>query len=144
MSWDQKFMDACKFFASWSKDPSTKVGCVIVGMDREIRSIGYNGFPRGVDDTDMPRYERPAKYLWTEHAERNAVYNAARMGVSLKNCTAYVSSFPCADCARAIIQSGILKLVCPTPDMSNSQWGESWTIAKAMLCEAHVKVTLFD
>ena len=75
--WNSRFMDLARLVAGWSKDTSTKVGCVIIGPDKEIRSTGYNGFPRGVDDTIPAGHERPAKYDFTEHAERNAIYNAS-------------------------------------------------------------------
>ena len=104
-------MDLAKMIATWSKDPSTKVGCVIIGPDKEIWSTGYNGFPRGVDDTISSRKRRPIKYDFTEHAERNAIYNAGLYGASVKNCVMYVTFPPCADCARGIIQSGIKEVI---------------------------------
>lgn len=107
--WDWKFIRLAYYISAWSKDPSTKVGCIIVGPDHEIRSTGYNGLPRGV--SDLPeRMERPQKYLWTSHAEENAIAHAARIGVSLKECTVYVTHIPCARCARALIQAGITKI----------------------------------
>ncbi|CAA6604017.1 Uncharacterized deaminase in luxG 3'region [Rhodospirillaceae bacterium LM-1] len=112
MSWDRRFIALAAHIAAWSKDPSTKVGCVVVGPDREILTTGYNGFPRGVTD-DPKRMERPAKYLWTSHAEENAVAHAARIGVSLKGCTAYVTHCPCSRCARSLIQSGVRRVVYP-------------------------------
>jgi dCMP deaminase len=99
-NWDRRFLELAAHIGSWSKDQSAKTGCVIVGPDRLIRSVGYNGFVRGVDDEVDSRHERPAKYSWTEHAERNAIYNAARIGISLAGATCYVNWFPCADCAR--------------------------------------------
>jgi hypothetical protein len=93
--------DPCSMF----RHVSTRVGCVIVGTHKEIRAIGYNGFPRGVDDDRDARHERPVKYKWTEHAERNAIYSSARAGISIDGCTMYLPWFPCMDCARAIVQS---------------------------------------
>ncbi len=112
MSWDRRFIALAEHISAWSKDPSTKVGCVVVGPDREIVTTGYNGFPRGVID-DPKRMERPAKYLWTSHAEENAVAHAARIGVSLKGCTAYVTHCPCSRCARGLIQAGVKRVVFP-------------------------------
>lgn len=112
MSWDRRFIALAEHISAWSKDPSTKVGCVVVGPDREIVTTGYNGFPRGVTD-DPQRMERPAKYLWTSHAEENAVAHAARIGVSLKGCTAYVTHCPCSRCARGLIQAGVKRVVFP-------------------------------
>src|SRR6185436_107542 len=116
MSWDQKFLRMALQMASWSKDPSTKVGCVIAGVDHEIRSTGYNGMCRGINDNVPERNIRPAKYMWYEHSERNAICNAARVGIPLNGCTMYLTSIPtkfppCCDCARAIIQSGIIRVV---------------------------------
>lgn len=108
--WRKYFMGFARHAATKSKDPTTKVGCVVVGPDGEIRSTGYNGIPRGVEDRPE-RMERPAKYLWTSHAEENAVAHAARVGVSLKGCTAYVTHHPCSRCARMLIQAGITTLV---------------------------------
>ena len=82
--WNRRFMDLAFMVASWSKDPSTKTGAVVVGPDREIRATGYNGLVRGVDDNKPERLERPTKYDFFEHAERNAVYNACLTGTSLK------------------------------------------------------------
>ena len=111
MNWDTYFLRMAQLVSTKSKDRSTKVGCVIVGPDHEVRTTGYNGFCRGIIDDVDSRHERPDKYLWTEHAERNAIYNAARNGIQLAGCTAYVTLFPCADCSRAMIQSGIRKIV---------------------------------
>src|SRR5690349_7537513 len=104
--WDSRFMELALLVGSWSKDRSRQVGCVVVGPDNEIRSTGYNGFPREVDDSVEARHVKPAKYRWTEHAERNAIYNACLIGTPLKGCKMYLSWFPCMDCARAIAQSG--------------------------------------
>jgi len=109
--WDHYFLDLVRTVSTKSKDPHTQIGCVIVGPDREIRSTGYNSFVRGLDDTVAERSERPEKYWWIEHAERNAIYNAARMGTSLRGCTIYVPSLPCVDCARAIVSVGIREVV---------------------------------
>src|SRR6266581_3511885 len=98
--WDTRFMVLARHIALWSKDPSRRVGCVIVGPNNEVRATGFNGFPRGVDDTKVERYDRPIKYLWTEHAERNAIYNAVRSGTPLDGCRMYLPWFPCMDCAR--------------------------------------------
>src|SRR5271166_5144739 len=111
VDWDSRFLDLARYVGQWSKDRSRKVGCVIVGPHREIRAIGYNGFPRGIDDDVADRHERPSKYLWTEHAERNAIFEAARIGTPLDGCTMYLPWFPCMACARALVQTGIARLV---------------------------------
>ena len=82
--WDVRFIELAKHISLWSKDPSTKVGCVVVGEDREIRSTGFNGFPRGIDDDDERLMDREKKYPLICHAEENAIMHAARIGVSLK------------------------------------------------------------
>jgi len=123
-NWDRKFMRVAEQIARWSKDHSRKVGCVVVGPNHEVRATGYNGFPRGIDDSVGARYERPAKYKWTEHSERNAIYNAARTGVSLDGCTLYVTTlYPCVDCAQAIVQVGIRAVACVEPDFSDPDLG---------------------
>jgi dCMP deaminase len=105
--------------ASWSPDPSTKCGAVIVDDDdNTVLAVGYNGFPRGVDSDPAvvpERWERPVKYEWVEHAERNAIYNAARTGTSVKDATMYLnySVRCCSDCIRSIIQAGIRRVVGP-------------------------------
>ena len=110
MPWDKYFIELLDFIAIKSKD-KTKTSAIIVGKEHEIRSTGFNGFPRGVDESDPLKWERPEKYYWAKHAERNAIYNAARMGTCISGCTIYVSHFPCVDCARGIIQSGITNVI---------------------------------
>lgn len=139
-NWDEYFMQLAALVATRSKDRSVQVGCVIAGPDNEIRSTGYNGFPRGIDDTIEARYERPEKYLWTEHAERNAIYNAARMGTALKGCRAYLPWFPCMDCARALVQAGVVELVSYEPDLQDKRWGEHFRRALLLFGEAGVHV----
>lgn len=111
MNWNDYFFNLIQVIKSKSKDQSTKFGCVIVGPDNEIRTTGYNSFPRGLDDNNPERIIRPEKYIWFEHSERNAIYNAARMGTPLKGCRLYVDGIPCVDCSRGIIQSGIVKVI---------------------------------
>src|SRR5262245_13035493 len=126
----------------WRKGRGRRVGAVIVGPDKEIRSTGFNGFPRGVRDDVQARHSREtgAKYLWSSHAERNAIYNAARIGVPLKGCTLYVPWFPCVECAKAIIQSGIAELVAYEPDFSEPKWGVEFQVVQEMFGEADLKV----
>ena len=137
--WDAYFMALARQAATLSKDQSTQLGCVIVGPDREIRSTGFNSFPIGIKDNEPERQMRPGKYLWFEHAERNAIYLAARVGTPLKGCTLYCAWPPCADCARAIIQAGIVEVVV-AEETPPSRWSESMTAALIMLREAGVKL----
>jgi len=115
--WDQYYLDICKVVAARSKDPNTQIGCVIIGPNHEIRSTGYNSFPRGIRDDVAERLVRPTKYLWIEHAERNAICNAARAGTATEDCTIYVEIMPCMDCARAIVQAGIVEVVVSADSM---------------------------
>ena len=130
--------------AGWSIEKGRRVGAVIVGPDNEIRSTGFNGLPRGVRDDLEERHSRVtgAKYIWSCHAEQNAIFNAARVGVALKGCSIYVPWFPCVECTKAIIQSGITELVAYAPDRPNSNWAEDFSIAGVMLKEAEINVRL--
>lgn len=141
-SWDAYFAQMVKVVASKSKDRSTQVGCVIVGPNHEIRSTGYNGMSRGCDDDRPERHERPEKYWHMEHSERNACYNAARVGIPLEGCTAYVSWHPCMDCARALVQCGVTEVVygkLPEDDPRLNRWDESLQRASALFAEVGVK-----
>lgn len=142
MNWDEYFLSLVYACSKKSKDKHTQVGCVIVGQDHEIRSMGYNSFPRGIDDNVPERYERPEKYYWMEHAERNAVYNAARMGTALKDCILYCQWIPCVDCARASIQVGIKEIVVDKTQEkkwhSSSKWKDSEERSIQMINEAGI------
>jgi len=197
-SWDEYYIKLAMLIASKSKDPSTQVGCVIVGPDNEIRSTGFNGFPRGVKEVvpgtkhfptgvwkdlaigenvtkcggcgdhivmtkDMgtelilsphfekatgvvlhpDRWERPAKYEWVEHAEKNAVYNAARIGVALKGCRAYLNwePRPCIECCKAFIQAGIVEVIGPNTPFPSGGTRKDWKfdVSTIMMDEAGVK-----
>lgn len=138
--WDTRWMNLAREIASWSKDPSTKVGCVAIAGGRIQLALGYNGFPRGVNDDLSRRYDRPVKYLFTEHAERNLIYNAVRCGVNLYGSALYCTLYPCADCARGIIQSGIASVVTAEPDWSLPVWADSFGAAKIMMTETGVRV----
>ena len=143
-SWDERWMGLALHYASFSKDRSRQVGCVIVGPGNTQISEGWNGFPRGIDDDVDCRHERPEKYLWTKHAEENAIVNAARKGVSTLGATIYIPWFPCANCAGDIIQAGITNVVCYRFDMEDPIWGENMKIAWNMLTESGVIVTILD
>ena len=138
--WDLRFIGLAQHISTWSKDPSTKVGCVVVGEDREIRSTGFNGFPRGIDDDEDRLMDREKKYPLICHAEENAIMHAARIGVSLKDSTAYVTWPPCSRCARSLIQAGIKEIVYPETGKIPERWIEDFTISDSMLNEAGVAV----
>ena len=138
--WDIRFLELAKHISGWSKDPSTKVGCVVVGEDREIRSTGFNGFPRGISDDNDRLTDREKKYPLICHAEENAIMHAARIGVSLKGSTAYVTWPPCSRCARSLIQAGIKEVVYSTAEEVPERWLEDFNISTSMLKEANVIV----
>ena len=138
--WDLRFIELAHHISSWSKDPSTKVGCVVVGSDREIRSTGFNGFPRGIDDSIERLANREEKYPLICHAEENAIMHAARIGVSLRDCTAYVTWPPCTRCARSLIQSGIVEVVYAGGTDIPERWVEDFTRSTGMMKEAGLKL----
>jgi dCMP deaminase len=146
MDWKEYFINIAEQVKEKSKDKSTKIGTVIVGKDKEILTTGYNSFPRGLDDNNSGRQERPEKYFWFEHSERNAIYNAARIGVSLKGSTAYLTSgLPCTDCARGLIQSGVVKVVCK--EICTTKNHDKWVVQQEksflMLTECGVTVEFY-
>ena len=141
--WDEYYLNICKVVATRSKDPNTQVGCIIVGPAHEIRSTGYNSLPRGIRDDIPERLVRPTKYLWMEHAERNAIYNAARCGTPLEGCTIYIELMPCMDCARAIVQAGIGAVVVSGERMSqysSEYYDEHFRLVEVLFEEAGVSV----
>ena len=140
--WDERFMRLARHVAMWSKDPSTKVGAVVVDSKRRVIALGYNGFPRGVDDSPERYADRPTKYAHVVHAELNAILNA--LG-PVEGCTLYVTLEPCTTCAKAIIQSGIRRVVLPDRDGEprsevEKRWGEDQTLAYRMMDEALLDV----
>ena len=155
INWDRYFIKMCYLISEKSKDPSTKVGAVIVYPDNGICSTGFNGFPRGViDDRDRGlsedeiklRYERPLKYRFIEHAERNAIYNAARHGHSTEHCRLYVPFLPCAECAKGIVQAGITEVVIDPefevdPELAK-RWEDEHKVTKKMFEEAGITLRL--
>ncbi len=133
--WDERFIDLARYIAAkWSKDPSTKVGAVLVDARRRIIGTGYNGFPRGVSDTADRYQDRPTKHAMVVHAEVNAILTAAG---SALGATLYCSHAPCGECAKVIIQSGVSRVVCPTGGLAG--WGESQATARIMMMEAAVR-----
>ena len=138
--WDIRFLELAKHISGWSKDPSTKVGCVVVGEDREIRSTGFNGFPRGIRDDDERLTDRSQKYPLICHAEENAIMHAARIGISLKGATAFVTWPPCSRCARSLIQAGIKEVIYRDGMEIPERWMDDFNTSTAMFKEAGVAV----
>lgn len=143
ISWKKRFLELSKHIASWSKDPSRHIGAVIVGNHGEVISQGYNGFPRGIADTPERLNDRPTKYKYVVHAEMNALYNASLNGVSTAGSTIYVTGLPvCHECAKAIIQSGIKKVIMNTKPIDN--WKESGELSLEMFKEAGIEFEFIE
>ena len=139
-SWGNRYTHLAKEISTWSKDPSTQVGAVVIGNNGEVLSQGYNGFPRGIKDTSARLKNRERKYNLVVHAEMNAIYNASLNGVSLNNATLYVYGLPiCNECAKGIIQVGIRRVIATRPADYNKEWDESIKDAKALFKEAEVE-----
>lgn len=138
--WDKRFIELADHVAQWSRDPSTKVGAVIVRSDKTVASMGFNGFPRGVDDSEGRYLDKPTKYQFVCHAEANAIVTAKE---NLSGCTIYVSPLhPCNECAKLIIQSGITRVV--TLESAGSSWTKSFEVSKIMFAEAGVEVDILE
>jgi dCMP deaminase len=147
MKWDKYFLNIAENVKLKSKDRRTQIGAVIVGKDNEIVSTGYNSFPRGINDNVEERQIRPEKYYWIEHAERNAIYNAARIGVSLRDTTMYLTcGIPCSDCTKGIISSGIKKIYCKVQDTTRNRehWDEHAKRSLQMFKESNVEIIFYD
>lgn len=140
-SWDVWFMKQAYLVAEKSKDPSTKIGSVIV-KNNHIISSGFNGFPIGVYDSPSRYNDRELKYNLVVHSEANAVLSAARFGISTLGTVLYTQALPCHDCAKSIIQGGIQQIVIHTkwPYMSHSKWVESMKISTMMFEESGIKI----
>ena len=146
MNWKEYFRGIAHQVKLKSKDRYTQIGAVVVGSDNQIVSTGYNSFPRGINDIIDERQERPEKYYWFEHAERNSLYNAALIGVSTKGCTMYLTcGIPCSDCARGIINSGIKKIVCERVGGAvGNLWDEHAKRSIEMFNEAGVWIEYYE
>lgn len=144
--WDRHFLKRCLLAAEMSKDPRTRVGAIIVGPDREQRADGFNGFPRGIADTVERLNDRDLKMKLIVHAERNAICNAARIGVSIKDCTLYLAATddteltwggpPCSACAIELIQAGIKHIVTYPIKAVPSRWHDDLAFSKNIIFEA--------
>jgi len=142
--WDNRFIEIAKSVSLWSKDPSKQVGAVLVGQNKQVISQGYNGFVRGKDVDERPELyaDREYKLLHIVHAEANAIYNA--FGKDVKGSTIYVWGLPtCHECAKALIQVGISRVVCPSI-IPNSKWEKSCAIALEMFKSTGVEVVFYN
>lgn len=141
-NWDDYFIKMAKLVATKSKDPSTQCGCVIVAADNSVLSTGYNGLPRGMEYSPE-KLERPFKYKVMVHSEQNAIFNAARNGIRLQGGTAYITDIPCHECARGLVQCGIVRIVVPIPSKLRlrQDWQQSFFASKQIMEECGVELS---
>jgi dCMP deaminase len=142
----KKYIKLAKYNADlFSKDPRTKVGCIILTKDfsRQL-STGINGFARHMNDNDPARWERPKKYGYVSHAEANGVANAARTGTPLDGSVIVVTKFPCSTCTKLLIQAGVTKVYTMKPNYDSETWGEDAKISEEMLAEVGIDVITFE
>ena len=141
--WVSYFMNIARVVATKSKDPSTKVGCVVVDTEtKRIMATGYNGFPPGVNE-DKSRWERPTKYDFVTHAEQNCIAAAARFGIGLTGATMFVTLHPCVDCAKLIASAGISNIVFIESELERKQdrdWITHLENAKAIFRESNINL----
>lgn len=143
--WNVRFIELAEHFSTWSRDPSTKIGAIAISESKQILSIGYNGFPRGIEDSEERLNDRETKYKFVVHAEKNLIYNATLNGVSLKNSNLYVFGLPCCgECAKAVIQVGIKKICCGFDGDYKDNWKESVEFAQNLFTEAKVDFTYYS
>jgi dCMP deaminase len=151
--WDQLYLTMCYLVGMRSRDEHTHVGSIIVDSDNVLVSTGYNSYPRMIEPDEEGRRasrEGGEKYFWMEHAERNAIYNAARRGTILKGCKLYVPWTPCCDCARGIIQTGIAEVIIHKNGEdfynknTNGKWVDSEVRTHTMFKEAGVAVRFVE
>ncbi len=136
--WDLRYLSLAEEVSSWSKDPSTKIGAIAVGSKGQVLSQGYNGFPRGIEDTISHYEDRETKYKYVVHAEMNVIYNATYNGVSLDGSTLYVTGLPvCSDCAKGVIQVGIKRVVMKEQEIP-LKWVKSWKVTAGMFDQAMI------
>ena len=141
--WDKRFLRIAEEIKTWSKDPGTKVGSVIVNS-RRILATGYNGFAQNLSDS-LDRYmDRDFKLLTVLHSEVNAILNAAKNGTKVEGSTLYVTFPPCSQCASAVIQAGVAKVVCPDPASAPERWRSNFIAANNLFYEAGVKVLYYS
>lgn len=148
MKWDKRYLRMALNVAEWSKDTSTKVGCLLVHEnDGTPLTFAYNGMPRGVNDDVPERHVRPEKYKWMTHAERNAIANCSRRGIATLGSTAYVTLMPCGVCAGELIQAGVKRVVWigTNEEITENRW--NWTVefetAMKMFQEAEIDICVY-
>ncbi len=135
--WDQRFIDLAREVSTWSKDPQERVGCVVTSSDRRRVTVGYNGLPRGLEDTEDRLSVRDLRNRLSVHAELNAILNAR---TDLTGWILYTTKAPCIGCATALVQAGLIRVVCPEP-RSESRWYPEQRQAERIILEAGVGLT---
>lgn len=142
--WHSRYLQIAKEVSSWSKDPSRKIGAVIIGTHGQILSQGFNGFPRGVFDYEHRYEDRPTKYKYVVHAEMNAIYNATLNGVKCQGAELYVWGLPiCSECAKGVIQVGIKHVHLSKEAFGvNKMWEDSFEFTRQMFKECGVGITI--
>lgn len=150
--WDNHFLQMALLNAKLSKDPSTKVGAIIIGEEKELISAGFNGFPRGVEDTVERLNDRETKLSIMVHAEMNAILAAAKLGIKIKKCTMYIGAISsngdiwgglCSNCAKHIIQTGISKIVTYNFSSVPERWLKDLNYSKEILKESNIQYVEF-
>lgn len=144
LKWHYRFLNIAFEVASWSKDRSTRAGCVVV-KDRRILSTGYNGFPPGIDDDNDYYHQRPQKYTYVQHDSQNAIYQAAKYGIQVPGADMYLTTCPCGVCAGGIVSVGIKRVFWPEQnDLENGhaseRWQESVRISLEIMQAANIQV----
>lgn len=139
LKWHDRYLELAKQIASWSKDPSSKIGAIAVGSKGQVLAQGYNGFPRGIEDREIRFENKELKYRYVVHAEMNLIYNASYNGVSLDGSTVYVTGLPvCSECAKGLIQVGVREVIMPTQEDTPDKWVQSFKLSKELFEEAGV------
>lgn len=143
--WDKRFLELAQLVSTWSKDPSSKIGAVAIDpSNRNILALGYNGFPRNMEDNEYRLTNRDEKYSLVVHAEMNTIYNASFNGVCLRDSHLYVWGLPiCSDCAKGVIQVGVSRVVMPKQTIEEP-WLSSWAKSSRYFDEASVKYEFLD
>ena len=142
-NWDKRYLELTEKISQWSKDPSSKIGCIAIGSKGQVLAQGYNGFPRGIKDTKERYNDRATKYKYVVHAEQNVIYNATYNGISLNGSTMYVTGLPCcAECAKGIIQVGVKRVVVKAA--VTEAWKESCELTEKLFKEAKIKYQIID
>ncbi len=148
MNWPRYFFNIARAVSGKSRDTSTKVGCVLANEENEVLSVGFNGFPMGVQDLEERYSNRSLKYKYVCHAEANAIAIAAKNGMKLNGARLFISFMPCSNCAKLLIQAGIKEINIDGESRESNdeelmkRWEEDFNFSTTMFDEAGVKLIL--